>query len=106
VAQTGSQVGGQATITLTGTLQDGASGAMSIVINGRLASGGGVQMQSSSVSTGPSDDPTRYKGTVTTLQGTAITAALTDTTGQRITAQWQIEFAPNGAGFTGTMTTT
>lgn len=103
--QTGTTVGAAATITLDGTATGGASGRVVVVINGRVSSGGGVQMQSSTVTMGPDGDPTRYSGSISQLRGTSITATMTGA-GTSFTAQIDIQFDSTGARFTGTLDAT
>jgi DMSO/TMAO reductase YedYZ heme-binding membrane subunit len=62
-----------------------------IRIEGQAIAGGGVAMSDSQVSAGPSSNPDRYSGRVTSLAGATIQATTADATGARvvITAQLQ-----------------
>jgi hypothetical protein len=93
-----------ATVTLDGTISGAVSGRTNIIITGRVASGGGVSMQSSAVSIGPDDQPTKYTGTISSLRGTSITVSMNGG-GTAFTAQFDIQFDTDTT-FSGTLVTT
>jgi hypothetical protein len=72
------------------------------VITGPALQGGGVQMTSSQVTFGPTSQPTLYSGDVTSLQGTDIRAAVTDSGGGAVSLDLNLTI--NGQSVSGTLT--
>ncbi|HEV3172553.1 MAG TPA: ferric reductase-like transmembrane domain-containing protein [Actinocrinis sp.] len=91
---------GQSSVTINGT---GSSPvAFHVVITGPALQGGGVQMTSSQVTFGPTSQPTLYSGDVTSLQGTDIRAAVTDSGGGAVSLDLNLTI--NGQSVSGTLT--
>ncbi|HZU55133.1 MAG TPA: ferric reductase-like transmembrane domain-containing protein [Actinocrinis sp.] len=96
---TATTASGQSSVTIAGT---GSSAvAFQVVITGPALPGGGVQMSSSRVTFGPSGQPGRYSGAVTGLNGSDITASVTDQTGAAI--RLTLNLTINGQSVTGTL---
>lgn len=95
--------GANATITLTGTITNGADGVFVITITGPVSARGGVTMRSSTVSLGPPEFPRQYTGTITELRGTQIEFEVSDAAGELINARAQLDISADGATFTGTI---
>ena len=58
--------------------------SLGVRIEGQPIAGGGVQMSASSVALGTTADPTLYRGSVTSLEGTNIGARVTSTSGRSL----------------------
>ena len=104
LTQTSTTPGATATITLTGTITNGATGRFVITLTGPVSSGGGLSMRSSTVTMGPDDRPTLYRGTITSLRNTDLTTSLTSDSGAAITAEFRLNISQNNT-FTGTLET-
>jgi sulfoxide reductase heme-binding subunit YedZ len=99
-SSTASSGSGTTTVTLGGQGSD--SVAFQVVISGPAASGGGVQMTSSQVSFGPASNPRQYTGHVTSLNGSAIIATVTDSAGSGVTLSFDISLS--GSALSGSLT--
>ncbi|HEV2309697.1 MAG TPA: ferric reductase-like transmembrane domain-containing protein, partial [Acidimicrobiia bacterium] len=87
---------GQVTVQLALTMSGGASGTLTVDLNGQPLDGGGVLMQSSTVTVGPANAPTLYRGTVAALRGERLTADVTSS--GRAPLQLAITVQPSGSG--------
>ena len=87
--------GGLVEVHITLNLAGQHLSTLGIRILGQAADGGGVAMSSSRVELGPASDPRRYRGQVTSLQGTSIAATVRDASGAslQLVAQLQIDSA-------------
>jgi sulfoxide reductase heme-binding subunit YedZ len=79
---------------------------LAIHLQGQPLDGGGLQMTSSSVTLGPQSDPSRYHGQVTALEGTNISAQVSDSSGQRLNLVARLQINPEGGSATGTVSAT
>lgn len=79
---------------------------LAVDLHGQPIEGGGIQMTSSSVSLGPSSDPTLYQGTVTRLEGTDINASLRDGHGHTLTLAIALQIDPSTGSASGNVTAT
>lgn len=77
-----------------------------ILIVGRPADGGGVQMTTSSVTLGPSDDPHEYEGAITALSGSNIAATVHDAAGHSYAIVAQLQLDPSNQTASGTVSAT
>jgi sulfoxide reductase heme-binding subunit YedZ len=91
------------TVTIDGTLANGADGHLHIVISGPTAAGGGIRMQSSSVTIGPTSQPTEYTGTVTGLSGSQIRAVVKSASGDTISLTVQVQLDEAAGKASGTV---
>jgi hypothetical protein len=73
-----------------------------IVISGPTAQDGGVAMSASSVTFGPTAQPTQYAGTVTALNGSHVRASVRNASGSTVTLSFDLTLAQTSA--TGTLT--
>ena len=94
------------TVTLDGTVTGEATGHLTIAIQGTAADGGGVRMQSGTVSMGPGDQPSLWTGPVSGLSGDLVIADLTGPGGAIAHASVQVTVASDRASYSGTVTTT
>jgi DMSO/TMAO reductase YedYZ heme-binding membrane subunit len=74
-----------------------------IHLQGQAVAGGGVQMSSSLVTLGPSSNPTLYRGTVTALQGTNISAVVRDPQGHTLNLAMALQIDPSTGSASGTV---
>jgi hypothetical protein len=77
-----------------------------ILIVGRPVAGGGVNMTSSSVTLGPSDNPHLYRGAITALSGTNIAATVRDAAGHSYALVAQLQIDPSNQTASGTVSAT
>jgi sulfoxide reductase heme-binding subunit YedZ len=77
--------------------------ALHVLIEGQAINGGGVNMTSSAVTLGTASQPHLYRGRITALSGTNITAVVTNSAGQTIHLQIDLQLAPNGQSASGTL---
>ena len=99
------QTSGSSTVTVTidGVLSNGADGHLHLVISGPAASGGGVRLQSGTLTLGPTAQPAEYTGKVTSLSGNRIIAVATSAAGDTITVTMQLELDASGGTATGSV---
>lgn len=89
---------GQVQDTLTMQLQDPASTPLTLVLDGSPTQGGGIAMTSGSVTFGP------YRGTVTSLDGGTVVAAVAAPDPETLTLSLQVD--PNSGALSGSATGT
>ncbi len=77
---------------------------LGIRILGQAADGGGVAMSSSRVELGPAPDPSRYRGRVTSLQGTSIAATVHEAGGASLQLVARLQIDSASGGVSGTVT--
>ena len=95
--------GTNATITLAGTVSDGADAVFVITLTGPVSPRGGLSMRSSTVTMGSAGDPGAYTGTITHLEGTRIEFEVSDAAGDVISADLRLQVSNDGSSFTGTI---
>jgi Ferric reductase like transmembrane component len=78
--------------------------ALRVKLDGEAIPGGGVQMQSSSVTLGPSSDPRRYAGRVTALRDTNINAVVSNAGGSSLEVLARLQVNPGPGTAVGTVT--
>ncbi|HKN92944.1 MAG TPA: hypothetical protein VJU60_01320, partial [Thermoleophilaceae bacterium] len=71
-------------------LTGGAQGAADIVLDGQPLPGGGISVQQSQVTLGPTSDPTRYQGRVVSLENTEVVAELRDQAGNALRVDFRL----------------
>jgi hypothetical protein len=94
--------GGSVTVNIALDVQNTALSLMAIQIDGTQEAGGGVAMSASSVSIGNAADPQRFTGAISSLDGTAIDARVTSTSGQTLTIALTLQITGGGSA-TGTI---
>ena len=87
--------GGLATVTIDGVLAGASNARLSVVIEGAALPGGGVQMDRGTVRLGTAGAPDLYRGEVTSLDGTRISAVARSQAGRRITLVMQFRVSGN-----------
>jgi hypothetical protein len=80
--------------------------ALAIQLRGRPLDDGGLQMSSSAVTLGPQAQPSQYRGVVTSLEGTNITAQVSDASGNRLRLVAQLQINPDSGSASGTVSAT
>ena len=103
VAQSQPSASGRVTVQLSTTLNSGAQGVLTVDITGRPVDDGGVLMDSSHVTLGTADQPTRYAGEVTNLRGTNIGALVRDPSGSALRLSIDVRIDQATAHVTGTV---
>jgi DMSO/TMAO reductase YedYZ heme-binding membrane subunit len=83
--ESGPDASGHSTVSLVGTLADGASGSVDVEIAGTPVSGGGIEMTSGTVTV--SDGRTSYRGDIVGLSGGDIEAQMPGPGG----ADWSVQ---------------
>jgi hypothetical protein len=81
---------GVAKVELAMRLTGGARGAADVVLEGQPLPSGGVSVQASRVTLGPTSDPARYRGRVISLQGPNVEAEATDRAGHSVRANFRL----------------
>jgi len=76
ITQSNPSADGRVTVRLANTISGGATGVLNIDLTGQPVDGGGVALDTSQVTFGPSQQPSLYQGTVVALQGGRIVADL------------------------------
>ena len=94
---------GHATVTVEGMLAGGATGTLRIVIEGTALAGGGVEMDTSSVSLGTATSPDLYRGSVTSLNGTTLNASVRNAAGTSLHLYMQLTLSANGTAVSGSV---
>ena len=106
VAETAADAQGNVTITIDGKLSAGASGHLQIVLKGPSDAQGGVEMASSAVTLGPTARSIEYRGQVTRIRGTTLTAALTDDSGRSMSLGVSLQIDAANTQVTGSVQAT
>jgi len=94
---------GRVTIQLATTMSGGASGSLQIDLVGQPVESGGVLMESSQVSMGPSSQPALYRGSVVGLRGARITAAVQSAGRPSLQLVIDVQIDASGTTVTGTV---
>ena len=84
------------TVTISGNLTGSAPGHLSVVLHGRPAAGGGIEMTTSSAALGPASSPALFVGSVASLAGDQLTLSLRDG-GTQIKVSAQLELGASGS---------
>jgi hypothetical protein len=82
--------GGFATVDLSMTISGGASGVADVRLEGTPLAGGGLSVERSSVTVGPRTDPARYRGRVSSLDGTDVVADVSDARGHNLRVDFRL----------------
>jgi methionine sulfoxide reductase heme-binding subunit len=82
--------GGLSTVRLAMHFTGGAGGSAEVLLEGAPLEGGGVSVQRSQVTIGPRSEPTRYRGSVVSLDGGQLVARVSDRTGNSLRVEFRI----------------
>jgi len=93
---------GQGTVSIDATLNSPTTTLLDIVLRGPVLAAGGITMEASQVTAGPVARPALYDGTVTALQGSDLTLALTGPGGAQVVLQANLDIV--GTTVSGTVT--
>jgi len=102
-AESNPSAAGRVSIRLATTMSGGATGVLEIDLIGEPLEGGGVLMESSQVSMGPSSQPTLYRGSVVGLRGAQITAAVQSAGRPNLQLVINVQIDASGTTVTGTV---
>ncbi len=97
---------GVAGVDISLTLADHELSNLAVHLRGAPIAGGGLQMTSSEVTLGTTKDPVVYRGHVTGLQGTDLTATLTDAQGRSLNLVARLTIDQASGAATGTVSVT
>jgi hypothetical protein len=81
---------GVAEVDLSMRITGGAQGTAKVVLEGAPLAGGGVSVQTSHVTLGPTSDPRRYRGHVVSLDGSNVKAEASDRSGHTVRADFRL----------------
>jgi hypothetical protein len=91
------------TITIAGTLSGAVRASLRVVLAGTALGSGGLAMQTSRATLGPTSQPDRYQGQVVALDGTNISARVNDAAGRAFVLAMQLTIDPNSNAVTGSV---
>ena len=94
--------GGLVAVNISLAIQSTALSTLALQIVGEQQAGGGVRMTSSTVSLGTTAQPQRFTGSITSLEGTTITARVVSPGGQALTLAVGLRIEAGGVA-TGTL---
>jgi sulfoxide reductase heme-binding subunit YedZ len=94
---------GLVTVTLATSLSGGAAGSLTVQIEGQALSGGGVSLNSSHVTLGPSSSPTEYSGRILQLEGNRIVASVRRGDGHELLLDITLSSTPETGAVSGTV---
>jgi len=94
---------GRVTVRLANTLSGGATAVLEIDLTGQPVDGGGVVLDTSQVTLGPSQQPGLYHGTVVALEGGRITIDLQSAGRPNLELTMMVQTDPSGSRLTGTL---
>jgi DMSO/TMAO reductase YedYZ heme-binding membrane subunit len=94
---------GRVTVRLATTLSGGAAGVLNLNLIGKPVEGGGVLLDTSQVTLGPSQQPNLYQGSVVALAGARITADLQSAGRPPLELVMTVQIDPTGAKLTGSL---
>ncbi|HWX75237.1 MAG TPA: hypothetical protein VNZ05_08020, partial [Solirubrobacteraceae bacterium] len=97
---------GLLSVDIATTFGGSPSGQLRVVIEGQALSSGGVALNGSHVTLGPSSTPTLYRGRVAQLSGNHIVATVRSADGQALSLAITIQTSPGESSVTGTMSAT
>lgn len=103
-SQSNPSADGRVTIQLATTMSGGATGALNIDLIGEPLQGGGVLLDSSQVTLGPTQEPSLYRGSVVGLRGTRITANVESAGRPSLQLVIAVQIDTSGTRLTGTVT--
>ena len=83
------------------TVRGHSLNALAVHLRCQQLSDGGLQMTSSRVTLGNSSDPSQYQGSVTALDGTNLTARVSDAAGRVLTLALRLRIDPESGSVTG-----
>ena len=97
---------GSVTVTIDGSLTAGAAGHLHMVLRGPSDGQGGVQLETSSVTLGPTAQSVTYRGQITQLGGTRVVAALSGDNGQALSLTVSMRIDSTGRAMAGSVEAT
>ena len=102
-AQSSSDENGLVSVALTGLTRGGVDGELHLDLWGQPLDGGGVSMSASRVRFGPTSAPSEYTGTIVSLNGQRIVAALSDASGLPLTLTLDLQIDSASGTVSGTV---
>ncbi len=102
----GPLAGGLVAVNISLTVAGQRLSRLVIELHGPPVDGGGIQMTSSAVTLGTASDPTLYRGTVTALEGTNITASVRNPGGHLLNLAVSLQIDPSSGSAIGSVQAT
>ncbi len=102
-SQSSPSADGRVTIRLAMTMSGSATGVLDVELTGEPLQGGGVLLNSSQVTMGPSSQPSLYRGSIVGLRGTRIDASVQSAGQPTLQLVVDVQIAANGTSLTGTV---
>ncbi|MGH9064193.1 MAG: ferric reductase-like transmembrane domain-containing protein [Acidimicrobiales bacterium] len=102
ISEEGPGPSGQVTIRIDLRMSGGASGTLDITLRGQTADGG-VALDASTVSFGPTTAPSRYQGQVVTLDGEQMVASVTSASASPLDLAIALHIDPTTGSVQGTL---
>lgn len=99
----GQSANGSAIVDISTRVAGQKLDSLHVRIIGQALAEGGVQMTSSQVTLGPLSNPAEYRGVVTALQGTSLTAQLRSRSGTTLQLVAQLQIDPSSGTVNGTV---
>jgi sulfoxide reductase heme-binding subunit YedZ len=103
ITQSNPAADGRVTVRLANTLSGGATGVLEIDLTGQPVDGGGVVLDTSQVTLGPSQQPGLYHGTVVALEGGRITIDLQSAGRPNLELTMTVQTDPSGTKLNGSL---
>lgn len=102
LTQSGPDARGQVSVQITAEVIGPLNGSFDVLLRG-ASDDGGVSMEASSVTFGPTTAPTAYRGRVVALDGEQIVASVTSGSGQSLTLAANLRIDPESGQVHGTL---
>jgi DMSO/TMAO reductase YedYZ heme-binding membrane subunit len=99
----GPMAGGLVNVNIDLNVSGQSLSKLAVHLQGQPIQGGGIQMSASSVTLGPASNPTLYRGTVTALEGTNISAVVRDPQGHTLNLAMGLQIDSNTGSASGTL---
>ncbi|HEX4540506.1 MAG TPA: ferric reductase-like transmembrane domain-containing protein [Acidimicrobiales bacterium] len=106
LVQSAPDQGGIVTVRIDTALEGAVTGRLVVTIQGRAARTEGVDLSTSTVTVGPSQQPGMYSGKVTNLQGTRLVMTATNAQGAALTLSARLQADPSSNAVSGTVQAT
>ena len=103
-SQSNPSADGRVTVRLATTMSGGATGTLEIDLIGQPLQGGGVLLDSSQVSMGPTQQPSLYRGSVVGLRGARITINVQSAGRPSLQLVVNVQIGADGTTLTGSVT--
>jgi hypothetical protein len=106
IVQSAPDAGGIVTVRIDTSLGGSVTGRLVVTLQGRAARTEGVDLATSTVALGPSQQPDMYRGKIVDLQGTRLELTATDTQGAALTLSVRLQTDPSSDAVSGVLRAT